>query len=117
MGQAVRSHRVQFYDDGVFLAAQVASFLAEAITHDGAAAAVARPSHLALIDEQLRARGVDVETMRITGRLVLADAEIMLAASWPDRPARFTSMARWWTCCGRRTAARKRSSSSGCGRS
>jgi signal transduction histidine kinase len=70
---------VQFYGDGEFLADRVASFFARALAADGAAIAIARPSHLELVEKQLRAREIDVDRLRAAGRLRFVEAERVLA--------------------------------------
>ena len=76
--QGLESHQVQFYADSTFLAVRVASFLADALEKDGAAAAVARVGHLAAIEHELRLAGVDVDGLERRGVLLLAEAEAML---------------------------------------
>jgi signal transduction histidine kinase len=85
-------HFVQFYEDARFLAERVAAFLKEALATGGAAGAIARPEHLAAICGELEVAGVDVEMVRGQGRLLLADAQVMLDTFMADRspdPARF----------------------------
>ncbi|NVB82016.1 MAG: GAF domain-containing protein [Kofleriaceae bacterium] len=85
-------HLVQFYEDARFLSERVATFLKEALATGGAAGAIARPEHLAAICVQLERAGVDIEKVRGQGRLLLADAQMMLdtfMAEQSPNPARF----------------------------
>lgn len=83
------SHHVQFYDSPGFLAAQVAEFLRDSLSSGGTSVLVARPDHVTCIEQDLRTRGIDVEGLRASGRLVVRDAAEMLATfmvdGMPDR--------------------------------
>src|SRR5262245_54859802 len=76
--QGLDSHHVQFYEDPMFLAVRVASFLADAVESDGAAVAIARAEHLVAIEHQLRIARLDVDDLQLRGVLLLTDAEAML---------------------------------------
>lgn len=93
MASAVgQRHFVQFYDDPQFLADRVATFLREALVAGGAAGAIACPEHLAAIITQLDRDGIAIDDVRTQGRLLLADAQMMLdtfmSGASPD-PAQF----------------------------
>ena len=75
-------HEAQFYDDVGFLAGRVAALFADALTANGAALCVARPTHQAAIEGALVARGVTVSAHR--ERLVFLDADETLRAISTD---------------------------------
>ncbi len=77
------THQAQFYDDERFLAERVGAFLREALRTNGAAIAIGRPQHLALIESDLRAHH-DVDALRDAGALVLLDVTTMLSAILRD---------------------------------
>ena len=71
-------HRVQFYSDPAYLAAQVATFLEPGLGDGCAAIVVARPEHRELI-ERAFARP-DVAALKASGRLTVVDAKQTLDA-------------------------------------
>ena len=72
-------HDVQFYDNQAFLASSVASFLAEGIKSAQPAIVIATPSHTRMIKDELRARGIDVDTLG-QNNLTWLDARDCLAS-------------------------------------
>ena len=72
-------HDVQFYDGEALLASSVAGFLAEGIRSAQPAIVIATPAHARLIREELRSRGIDVDTLG-TKNLMWLDARDCLAS-------------------------------------
>lgn len=83
------AHHAQFYDDLPFLAARVASYLDEALRADGGALVIARADHREAFVHELRTLGQDPDALRVCGRLVVLDADAMIAdvmiGELPDR--------------------------------
>jgi hypothetical protein len=67
-------HAVQFYNDPASLSRMVAGFLAEGFTKGDAAVIIATPDHRLVIERDLRAAGIDVDTVKRLGELVVLDA-------------------------------------------
>lgn len=67
-------HRVQFYEQDVQLADVVAEFLAEGLGAGESVVWIGTAPHRAHLITRLRLRGVDLDAVRIEGRLVLLDA-------------------------------------------
>jgi len=82
-GPVAPEHAAQLYDDLAFLAARVADRFAAALAADGAAITMARPAHRDAIREALRLRGIDPDALAALGRLVLLDADELLATLIP----------------------------------
>jgi hypothetical protein len=90
-----RGHEVQYYEHSRFLVNRVADFLAPGITAGEAAVVIATPKHADLIDNELRARGIDVDAAQSEGRLVGLDAvQTLKQVMVGDRPdhARFVGI-------------------------
>ncbi len=86
------SHCVQFYEDDAFLASAVADFLAAGLRAGQPAIVIATKAHRDSFEERLTADGIDVETARTTGQLVLLDVNAMLSSCILDgapHPERF----------------------------
>ena len=82
-----RGHAVQYYEHTRFLVERVADFLAPGITAGEAAVIIATPKHADLIDDELRARGIDIDAAHRDGRLVGLDAvETLKAFMIGDQP-------------------------------
>ena len=61
-------HIVQFYEDDRLLADAVGEFLAAGMAAGEAIVVIATPDHVSMIEEQLRARGLDAPACRAAGR-------------------------------------------------
>jgi len=72
--EAPRDHVVEFYDDDEGLADNVAAYLEEAILAGGVAIAIATRSHLEAFTARLAQAGIDPDSARERGTLVLFDA-------------------------------------------
>ena len=94
MKDAGHFHAVRFYRDAEGLSRIVAQFLAEGLASGQPAIIIATPAHVASIESGLRERAIDVDRLKMSGDLVLADADSLLAQimveGMPD-PARFQS--------------------------
>jgi len=73
-------HRVQFYSDPVYLADQIASFVADALRKDGSSILIVRPDHRSLIESKLATRELDVNGLQASERLLILDADATLAS-------------------------------------
>jgi len=84
-----RGHEVQYYEHSHFLVNRVADFLAPGITAGEAILVIATRAHAKLIDEELRARGIDLDAARRDGWFVSLDAvETLTQVMVDDRPDR-----------------------------
>lgn len=82
-----RGHEVQYYEHSRFLVTRVADFLAPGITAGEAIIVIATPMHADLIDEELRARDIDVAAAKRDGSFVSLDAVATLTQVMiGDRP-------------------------------
>jgi len=97
-GSERRQHLVEVYEDAHALADRVVPFLEKALADNGAAAAVARPSHLAAFERRLAEYGHDVETLIASKRLALVDAQTLLDSFMDGRLA---DRERFRACIGR----------------
>lgn len=97
---AVRSvaraeHVVHFYESDASLLDHVGAYLAEALSADGMAAAIATKVHRQGLEERLRAHGCDLRRAASAGRYLALDASETLSRilvdGWPDE-ARFTEV-------------------------
>jgi len=70
----VRSHLVEFYDDATVLAAKVADFAEPALRRNEAVVLIAIPRHLQLFKQTLQERGLPVDVIETSGRLICLDA-------------------------------------------
>ena len=85
--EAVRTghfHAVQFYKDDASLSDIVAGFLADGFANGDPAIVFATPEHSAAIEEDLRDRSVDVDTLRRLGDFVVLDARETLQTFMMD---------------------------------
>ena len=82
--QAEPAHIVQFYETAEYLADVVADFLAEGLMAGEAGVVIAVPEHARRFVSALRARGVDVDAFRSSGRLLVLDADETLARFMRD---------------------------------
>ena len=72
--QSGHFHAVQFYNDPASLSRMVAGFLAEGFNKGDAAVIIATPEHRLRVEQALRASGIDVDTVKRLGELVVLDA-------------------------------------------
>lgn len=80
-------HLVEFYESDRFLVDTIVNFLAPALAADDAAIVVATDAHRLQVQTAFATAGVDVERAAWGSRLVLLDADEMLAAFMvDDRP-------------------------------
>lgn len=77
-------HAVQFYQDDLSLTRIVAGFLADGFKGDHPALVIATPEHRLLIENDLRARSIDVDALKSAGKLVVLDARETLSAFMAD---------------------------------
>jgi hypothetical protein len=73
-------HAVQFYKDETSLSGTVAQFLADGLRTGQPGLIIATSSHADSIVRELKARGLDVDALRMTGELQFFDARRMLGA-------------------------------------
>jgi hypothetical protein len=81
-------HDVQFYDDDNRLATTVAGFLAEGIKSAQPAIVIATPAHMRAIQDVLRHRGVDVESLGPNDMIWLDARDTLSAFMEGGRPSR-----------------------------
>ncbi|HVM45872.1 MAG TPA: MEDS domain-containing protein [Candidatus Thermoplasmatota archaeon] len=74
-----RSHIALVYRDDAFLAHAVAVWSAPALRSGGGAILVGTPSHGLTVRNQLRKHGLDVDDLERRGKLVLLDADWLMA--------------------------------------
>jgi PAS domain S-box-containing protein len=74
-----RQHLVQFYDDDSFLVDTVSGFISVGLESGSGAVVVATRPHRDGIEDRLRARGVDLVTVRERGQYVAVDARETLS--------------------------------------
>lgn len=67
-------HEVHYYEESGFLIRRVADFLAPGIAAGEAVVMIATPKHADLIEDELRARGADVDQAREAGAFIALDA-------------------------------------------
>ncbi len=88
---ASERHVVQVYRDPSFLVRAVAAWALPPLSGEGGVVLVCTPRHAALVEERLRADGLDAAALRASGRLAVVDAEETLSSFMrdgaPDRAA------------------------------
>ncbi len=86
------SHLVQFYEDDAYLVDSVSRIIGASLEDGEGTVVIATPSHRDLIEERLRDRGLDLQSLSEQGRFLALDASETLAKiSLDDYPnaARF----------------------------
>jgi signal transduction histidine kinase len=78
------SHVVQFYEDSGYLCEVVADFLVAGLSNGDPALVIATDAHRVAIVRHMQSRGVDIEHVRVQGRLTLLDARETLDAVLRD---------------------------------
>ncbi len=77
-------HAVRFYESSEGLCKIVADFLGEGLGKGLPAVVIATPAHRELIDQLLQARGFDVDRLKQSGDLIVADAAEQLSMFMVD---------------------------------
>ena len=104
-------HVVQFYEDSDYLCGVVADFLAVGLANGDSALVIATDAHRSAIVAQMQSRGIDIEHVRVQGRLMLLDAQTTLSEFMRDGTldaARFDAVIGGWLdrACGAGEGAR-----------
>jgi PAS domain S-box-containing protein len=77
-------HKVQFYEEDVYLISSLADFLIPTLKQGGSALIIATPSHRIALIERLAMAEFDIHTLEVGHRLVLLDASLSLAQFMVD---------------------------------
>jgi PAS domain S-box-containing protein len=86
---------VQFYEDETFLVAAVADFLAHGLALGQPLLVIATAPHVAELLARLRARGFDIDTAVMNGRVTILDARETLATFMVDSLPDATRFSAW----------------------
>ena len=73
------SHLVQFYEDDAYLVDSVGRIIGASLEEGEGAVVIATPPHRDLIEERLRDRGLDLQSLTEQGRFLSLDASETLA--------------------------------------
>ena len=77
-------HAVRFYESPEALGRIVATFLGEGFAAGLPAIVIATPSHIAMVERELFARGFDLDRLKSAGDLIIRDAEQALSTFMLD---------------------------------